>query len=57
MGMDWWLRNPDFTSNGANGEEVASDDLDEIAELKRRIAELEQRTAPAAADGVVDDPG
>ena len=43
MGMDWWLRNPDFTSAGR------ADASAELDELKRRIAELEQRTAPAGA--------
>lgn len=42
MGMDWWLRNPDFTSNGGNAAASA-----ELGELRRRIAELEQRSAAA----------
>ena len=42
MGMDWWIKNPDFTSNG--GANPSS----EISELRRRIAELEQRAAPEA---------
>lgn len=60
MGMDWWLRNPDFTSNAANGANGANEvngrkdasaelaeraERAELAELKRRIAELEQRAA------------
>lgn len=40
MGMDWWLRNPDFTSSAAKDQGA------EIGELKRRIAELEQQAAP-----------
>lgn len=40
MGMDWWIKNPDFTSNGGNNASA------EISELRRRIAELEQRPAP-----------
>jgi gas vesicle protein GvpA/GvpJ/GvpM family len=41
MGMDWWLRNPDLSSQAAPGNGG------EIAELKRRIAELEQRAGSA----------
>ncbi|WP_224249729.1 gas vesicle protein [Hyalangium gracile] len=40
MGMDWWIRNPDFTSN------AGPDRLAELAELKQRIAKLEQLPAP-----------
>lgn len=43
MGMDWWLRNPDFTSQGGNAASA------ELGELRRRIAELEQRSAAAPA--------
>ncbi len=42
MGMDWWLRNPEFVSNA--GQNPSS----EIDELKRRISELEERAAPVA---------
>jgi gas vesicle protein GvpA/GvpJ/GvpM family len=42
MGMDWWIKNPDFSSHGK--EQSA-----ELGELRRRIAELEQRAAPAPA--------
>jgi hypothetical protein len=41
MGMDWWLRNPDFTSK------AASDRGAEIDELKRRLSELEQNATTA----------
>lgn len=36
MGMDWWVRNPDFSSQAS-----AQQDRDEIAALKDRIAQLE----------------
>jgi hypothetical protein len=42
MGMDWWLRNPDFSSTAGPGRNA------EIDELGRRLSELEQRTAAAA---------
>jgi gas vesicle protein GvpA/GvpJ/GvpM family len=42
MGMDWWLRNPDFSSR-AEPERAA-----EIDELRRRIVELEQKHPVAA---------
>ena len=35
LGMDWWARNPDFTSVAKN----------EVADLKDRIAHLEARLA------------
>lgn len=43
LGMDWWARNPDFSSgalNGTNGE---------AAQLKERIDSLEARLNIAAA--------
>jgi hypothetical protein len=40
MGMDWWLRNPDFSSHAIKDQSV------EIDALKRRIAELEQKPSP-----------
>ncbi|MBI4577984.1 MAG: gas vesicle protein [Planctomycetes bacterium] len=43
MGMDWWLRNPDFTSDGGKDQGA------EIGELRRRIAALEQRPVAMAA--------
>ncbi|HVE84051.1 MAG TPA: gas vesicle protein [Myxococcales bacterium] len=43
MGMDWWIRNPDFSSSGGKDQSA------EIGELKRRIQELEQRPAPSPA--------
>jgi hypothetical protein len=42
MGMDWWLRNPDFSSKALPEERDA-----EIDELRRRLTELEEKT-PAA---------
>lgn len=42
MGMDWWLRNPDFCSK------AVPEHATEVDELKRRLSELEQRTAVAA---------
>jgi len=44
MGMDWWLRNPDFTSSGGKDQSA------EITDLERRISELEQAPARAAVD-------
>ncbi len=46
MGMDWWMRNPAFTSTAPPVETPA-----EVAQLKARIDELESRfaTAPAPA--------
>jgi hypothetical protein len=50
MGMDWWLRNPDFSSNSRS-------DASELDELKRRIAELEQRAAPGGPDASAGEQG
>lgn len=53
MGMDWWLRNPDLTSRPLPAVSAPAE-AGELVELRRRVAELEQRvTAPglAAADG------
>jgi len=49
MGMDWWLRNPDLTSGGTKAQLAENDPQTEIADLKRRIAELEQKPVPGAA--------
>ena len=49
MGMDWWLRNPDFTSSNGKAQLTENDPHTELADLKRRIAELEQKPAPIAA--------
>lgn len=35
MGMDWWLRNPDFSSK------ALSDERRELEALRKRVAELE----------------
>jgi len=43
MGMDWWLRNPDFASK------ALSDRAAEIDELTRRLVALEQKAAVAEA--------
>jgi len=43
MGMDWWLTNPDFSSNGGKDQSA------EIDDLKRRLAELEHKPAAVAA--------
>ncbi len=64
MGMDWWLRNPDLTSNpmsamsampampatSATPTAPTAESAGEIVELRRRVAELEQRLA-IPADG------
>jgi hypothetical protein len=41
MGMDWWIRNPDFSSKAAKGQES------EIQALRDRVAELERGALPA----------
>ena len=43
MGMDWWLRNPDFNSK------ADQDQRGEIDQLKQRIAELEASSPVAPA--------
>jgi hypothetical protein len=47
MGMDWWVRNPDFSSQG-NGQEQRG----EISALQERIAQLESRLVAQEACGV-----
>ena len=42
MGMDWWLRNPDFSSKA-----VAEHGGEELDEVKRRLAQLEQQAVVA----------
>ncbi|MBI5481162.1 MAG: gas vesicle protein [Deltaproteobacteria bacterium] len=44
MGMDWWLRNPDFSSKA-----VADHGGEELDEVKRRLAQLEQQAVVAEA--------
>jgi hypothetical protein len=44
MGMDWWLRNPDFSSK------AVPDRGDDMHELERRLSELEQKAAEAVAE-------
>ena len=43
MGMDWWIRNPDFASN------AGPDRTAEIADLKQRLLKLEQPPVPVHA--------
>ncbi len=45
MGMDWWLRNPEFTGAGKEGEAQAN-----LAALRERVASLEARLAQAGAE-------
>jgi len=45
MGMDWWLRNPDFSS------QAEKEQRGELDQLRQRVAELEQRAPVAAAAG------
>ncbi len=40
MGMDWWIRNPDFSSRAA-GEQGK-----ELEALRERVAELERASLP-----------
>lgn len=51
MGMDWWVRNPDFNSRAALPPAVeavpALPPHEEIVQLKRRMAELERMTEMA----------
>lgn len=44
MGMDWWMRNPDFSSLGGSQPQQ-----EEIAQLKERITQLEASLAPQPA--------
>lgn len=48
MGMDWWLRNPDFTSRAelppAPKAPAALPPHEELLQLRQRVAELEQMT-------------
>ncbi len=44
MGMDWWMRNPDFSSLGGS-----QPPQDEIAQLKARITQLESNLCPQPA--------
>ncbi|MBI5525152.1 MAG: gas vesicle protein [Deltaproteobacteria bacterium] len=43
MGIDWWMRNPDFSSK------AVPDRAGELDELKRRLSELEQKAVPTEA--------
>jgi len=45
MGMDWWLKNPDYTSKAITPQ----DQVLEFDKLKNRIAELEQKVVAAEA--------
>jgi hypothetical protein len=45
MGMDWWLKNPDFSSQAVGDHGRSS----ELEGLKRRIAELEQKAVAVEA--------
>ena len=53
MGMDWWVRNPDFTSRPALPPAAetlpALPPHEEMMQLKRRMAELERMTAAVPA--------
>lgn len=44
MGMDWWMRNPDFSS-----QKVDQEHQDQIHTLNERIAQLESRLCPQEA--------
>ncbi|MBI3071355.1 MAG: gas vesicle protein [Deltaproteobacteria bacterium] len=52
MGIDWWLRNPDFSSTAvpvpASVKAVTEGgEREELAELKRRLVTLEQKAVVA----------
>ena len=57
MGLDWWLRNPDLTSNplpaapAVSALSVSPESSVELVELRRRVAELEARLEATAAEG------
>jgi hypothetical protein len=55
MGMDWWLRNPDLTSNPLPAmPAMPTESTGELVELRRRVAELEKLVVapvPLAVDG------
>lgn len=42
MGIDWWRRDPFFTS-GADGEQVDGNRDDELESLRKRVRQLEAR--------------
>jgi len=46
IGIDWWETNPFFSSRG--GDSAAPDPAAEIAELRQRIARLEESAPPSA---------
>lgn len=48
MGMDWWLRNPDFSSKAVS-EQGASDQSLEFDKLKQRLSDLEQKAVAVSA--------
>ena len=50
MGMDWWLRNPDFSSKAVPEQ---SETLDA---LRQRVSDLEQKAAVAVAPTVGETP-
>src|SRR4051794_26484513 len=43
MGMDWWSRDPFFTGQPGQGAVAGGDRADEVEELQRRIAALEEQ--------------
>lgn len=48
MGMDWWMRNPDFSSPiAAAPAPVALSAAEEIAQLKQRLRQLETSVVDA----------
>lgn len=46
MGLDWWVRNSDFTSKAPAPALPTPAQLDELKELKQRLARLEAQTPP-----------
>lgn len=53
MGMDWWLKNPDFTSKALVPEKESELEIDK---LKRRLSDLEQKAAAIEAPVAVARP-
>jgi len=47
IGIDWWERNPFFSSQGRGSEKELADTTSEIAALRQRVARLEGAAQPS----------